>query len=127
MISVGSSWHIIVASSEVALPPAVGTDSERVTALLHDVAEDCDGWYVARITAEFGAGIGASVDALTKRNGEEYDDYLSRVEANPTAVKVKLADLAENSDMSRLKHTTQKDMERLGKYQIAISRLMKAD
>lgn len=106
---------------------SMSTETERVAALLHDVAEDCEGWDIARVAAEFGTEVGAAVDALTKRSGEEYDAYLARIEANPVAVKVKLADLADNSDMSRLKHTTEKDKARLRKYQLAISRLMKAD
>jgi len=109
------------------LMASMTTEAERVSALLHDVAEDCEGWDVGRITQEFGSEVGAAVDALTKRAGEDYDAYLTRVEANPIAVKVKLADLTDNSDTSRLKHTTEKDKERLRKYQLAISRLMKAD
>ena len=109
------------------LMASMATEAERVTALLHDVAEDSQGWDVRRIADEFGSEVGAAVDAVTKRDGEDYDAYLSRVEANPIAVKVKLADLTDNSDMSRLKHTTEKDKDRLRKYQLAISRLMKAD
>lgn len=109
------------------LMASMTTEAERVTALLHDVAEDCKGWDVRRITDEFGTEVGAAVDALTKQDGEVYDAYLTRVEANPIAVKVKLADLTDNSDMSRLKHTSEKDKERLRKYQLAISRLMKAE
>lgn len=109
------------------LMASMTTEAERVSALLHDVAEDCEGWDVGRITDDFGTIVGAAVDALTKRAGEDYDAYLTRIEGNPIATKVKLADLTDNSDMSRLRHTTEKDKERLRKYQLAISRLMKAD
>ncbi len=110
----------------IRLMLSMTTDTERVVALLHDVAEDCDDWDVDRIRSEFGDDVGAAVDALTKRAGEDYDTYLGRVEGNPVAVKVKLADLGDNSDTSRLEHTTDQDKERLRKYQLAISRLMKA-
>lgn len=103
------------------------TEAERAAAILHDVAEDCDGWDVERIAAEFGSEVGSAVDALTKRSGEEYDAYLGRIEANPIAVKVKLADLQDNSNMTRLKHPTEQDKDRLRKYQLAIARLMKAE
>ena len=109
------------------LMASMPTEAEQASALLHDVAEDCELWSVARITDEFGSEVGQAVDALTKRDGEDYDAYLTRVEANPIAVKVKLADLTDNSDTSRLKHTTERDKERFWKYQLAITRLMKAD
>lgn len=42
-----------------------------------------------------------AVDALTRRTGETYSEYILRVKKNPTAVTVKLADLAHNLDESR--------------------------
>jgi guanosine-3',5'-bis(diphosphate) 3'-pyrophosphohydrolase len=105
---------------------AMTTETERITAVLHDAAEDSDDWDVERIWIEFGRDVGAAVDALTKRVGEDYDAYLGRVEGNPVAVKVKLADLQDNSDMTRLARATDKDWERYSKYQLAISRLMTA-
>jgi guanosine-3',5'-bis(diphosphate) 3'-pyrophosphohydrolase len=99
------------------------TETERIAAVLHDAAEDSDAWDVERVWVEFGRDVGAAVDALTKRDGEEYDAYLGRVEENPVARKVKLADLQDNSDMTRLARATDKDWERYRKYQLAISRL----
>lgn len=37
-----------------------------VTALLHDVVEDCDGWDEGRIEAEFGATVAGTVAELTE-------------------------------------------------------------
>ncbi|MFN3499126.1 MAG: hypothetical protein ACK40A_12060, partial [Pannonibacter indicus] len=44
----------------------------------------------------------AAVDALTKRKRESYDNYLARVKSDELATKVKLADLKDNCDLSRL-------------------------
>jgi hypothetical protein len=44
----------------------------------------------------------AAVDAITKREKEGYETYLSRVRANDLALKVKLEDIKHN--MSRLTH-----------------------
>jgi hypothetical protein len=42
------------------------------------------------------------VEALTRGSGEAPDDYYARVAANPLAVKVKRADVADNADPERL-------------------------
>lgn len=96
---------------------AMSTDQERVVALLHDVVEDSDRVSLPQIDAQFGGRVAAAVDALTKRPGEGYDDYLERVKADDIATKVKLADLKDNSDVNRLgREVTDSDRQRLGKY-----------
>ena len=45
---------------------------------------------------------------------------LFRAAANPIGRRVKLADLHDNSDLSRIAHPTQKDHERLARYRAAI-------
>jgi guanosine-3',5'-bis(diphosphate) 3'-pyrophosphohydrolase len=83
----------------------MSTDEERIVALLHDAVED-GRWYTL-----------SAVDALTKRTGERYDDYLDRVKTDALATKVKLADLKDNSDLSRLgRDPTDEDRRRLDKY-----------
>lgn len=68
---------------------------DEVVAVLHDVVEDSS-FTVAFIRAEFGPEVADAVDALTKREGEPYMDYIRRVARNLRARRVKLADLAEN-------------------------------
>jgi (p)ppGpp synthase/HD superfamily hydrolase len=58
----------------------------------------------------------AGILALTKIPTETFDDYKSRVKANPDAVKVKMADLRHNSDIRRLKGVRAKDIERIERY-----------
>jgi hypothetical protein len=57
------------------------------------------------------------VAALTKLPGEDYESYKNKVKQNPDAIKVKMADLRHNSDIRRLKGITQKDIDRVVKYQ----------
>ena len=64
-----------------------------------------------------------AIDALSKRDGESYDDFLARVEAEPLATRVKLLDLADNADLSRLASPTDADRARVEKYRRAIARL----
>lgn len=87
-------------------------------AVLHDSVEDNK-----EITYEYLIKQGLSqriilgIAALTKVPGESYDQYKAKVKANPDAVKVKMADLRHNSDIRRLKGISQKDIDRVAKYQ----------
>ena len=67
----------------------------------------------------FSDNILAALNCVTKKDGENYDAFIQRISVNPLAVKVKLADLEDNMDLSRLPEITDKDRERLKKYQKA--------
>lgn len=95
----------------------MSTDEERIVAILHDAVEDCDWYDLGEVELYFGTRIAAAVDALTKRKGESYDAYLDRVKADKIAVKVKLADLKDNCDLSRLgRAPSDEDSKRFNKY-----------
>ncbi len=55
---------------------------------------------------------------------EVYDDFIARIAQNPLAVKVKLNDLRDNLDITRLEQITDKDVKRLNKYLRAYKTLM---
>ena len=101
------------------------TEAEKIVGVLHDVIEDTS------ITIEYLSEEGFSkeiLDALlcvTKlSNKEDYDHFISRVMTNPLAVKVKINDLKDNMDITRLIRVTEKDLVRIRKYQEAYNRLM---
>jgi hypothetical protein len=73
----------------------------------------------------FSEAVVAAVEALTKRAEEEndYEAFIRRVAPNPIAREVKLADLRDNSDLRRIAEPTDRDRERLRKYQRAIAYL----
>lgn len=79
----------------------VGTDVERVVAILHDTVENgSDRISLARLRAEgFPEEIVEAIDCLTRRDGEEYDAFIERLAPNDLARRVKLADLADNLDL----------------------------
>ena len=102
----------------------VQTNDERIVALLHDVVEDSD-WTLDALRAEgFPSRIVDAIGRLTNREEESYDDFISRVLANPLAARVKLLDIEDNMDMTRLGDLTDKDLERLRKYHAARQRLL---
>jgi (p)ppGpp synthase/HD superfamily hydrolase len=99
----------------------VASPEERIVAVLHDVCEDCPGWTFDRLKAEgFSDGILAALDSVTKRDGEDYESFVRRAAGNPIGRSVKLADLSDNCDLSRIASPSPRDHERIEKYRRAI-------
>lgn len=103
----------------------LSTHEEVCAALLHDVVEDTgESFSGLRLEGVPEVVIGA-VDALTRREGETYETYVSRVSGNPIARRVKEADLICNMDLSRLgRAPSATDLERLDKYRRALRLLI---
>lgn len=97
-------------------------EGRRIAALLHDTVEDC-GVPLSLIRERFGDAVAEAVDALTKRSGETYEQFIERCGANAIARDVKLADIGDNSDLSRLGQVTPADLARIEKYRAAAARL----
>jgi (p)ppGpp synthase/HD superfamily hydrolase len=93
------------------------TEHERMAAVLHDVVEDTSVTLAHLRAAGFPPQVLAAIDALTKRPGESRMDAAQRAAADPIALEVKLADNAENMDISRIKQPTEKDFARLAQYE----------
>lgn len=64
------------------------------------------------------------VRLLTHDKSVPYLEYIAAIKGDPVACEVKLADLCHNSDLSRLNTITDKDRERLAKYQQAMELLL---
>ena len=89
---------------------------ERMAAVLHDVVEDTPVTLDQLAAEGFDAAVLQAVDALTKRPGETRMQAAARAAQHPVALQVKLADNAENMDLSRIAHPTDKDFARLEEY-----------
>ena len=101
----------------------VDTQEEKAVVLLHDVLEDSPYTAEELILAGLPETVVSAVQILTKKKGQDYQQYLELVKSSPIARRVKLADLKHNSDLSRLATVTEKDLERLEKYKKAIDYL----
>jgi (p)ppGpp synthase/HD superfamily hydrolase len=88
----------------------------QCAALGHDVLEDTDTTEDDLREAGMSERVITTILAVTKRDGESYDEYKQRVFASTDAMKVKKADLRHNSDIRRLKGVTEKDIARAAKY-----------
>lgn len=118
--------------SEVALlkqfcnannPYKIGDDPKLQTiAVLHDVLEDCPNAERELNKLELSSRIKTSLFVLN--HGEEsYEDYIKIIRFNLDATIVKLADLRDNSNITRLKGLRAKDFDRLEKYHKAYTYL----
>lgn len=95
----------------------VETESDRIVALLHDLLEDTDITKSDLMEFGFDEETVKKVDLLSRKDAEDYMDYIKRLSADPAAVRVKLSDLRDNLNRTRLKDKlTDEDFERLKKY-----------
>lgn len=92
---------------------------EEIVAILHDVIEDSD--TTAEDLLNWGISPEAvkSVEILSKREGEDYFDYISRVKESPLCIAVKLQDLKHNMDLSRFIEKEEKMKKKQEKYRKA--------
>lgn len=98
----------------------------QVVGWLHDTVEDT-ALTIQDIAEQFGPETAAAVDAISRRDGEKWSDYLARVAANPMARQVKISDLIDNSNLGRIPHVTLQDVERQKKYNKALKKLLEEE
>lgn len=102
------------------------TETAKICAILHDVIED------TAVTLEdlrregFREDIIDTVKTLTKLDGEDYEVYIQRVIQNKVACQVKLMDLKDNMDLSRLDVALEADFKRYKKYEKAKATIITA-
>ena len=93
------------------------SETAMMVAVLHDVVEDCKGWTFNRLRKNgFSEEVLAALDCVTSRSSESYEDFIKRVQTNPIAREVKIADLEDNMNIRRINELQPKDLERLEKY-----------
>ena len=99
-------------------------DSARKVAVLHDVVEDSE-WTLESLDAKFGltSEEQAALRLLTHGEHEDYATYIERVAGNPLATAVKVADLLDNLDVTRLEEVTERDAKRISKYLRSLRKL----
>lgn len=105
----------------------VSTVEEKIVAYLHDTLEDTELSYLDLMVLGFSDKVINGVLFLTKDKKEKYEDYLVKVKSNELARAVKLSDLTNNMDLSRLKEITEVDKKRLEKYKKAYKYLKEQD
>ena len=100
------------------------TEDEQIIGVLHDVVEDSD-WTFEMLEEEgFSSEVIEALRCMTKlSDDEDYDHFIDRVLTNTLAMRVKLLDLEDNMDLTRLSECTEDDIRRNQKYQLAYDRI----
>ncbi|MDP9698342.1 MULTISPECIES: HD domain-containing protein [Paenibacillus] len=107
----------------LAVMNRVESMEEKIVAVLHDAIEDSE------VTIEELRGLGFSeeiltaIQLLTRSTEDSYEEFIEKTTTNRTARNVKIADIKENMNISRIKNPTQEDYNRLDKYRKALERL----
>lgn len=100
---------------------------EQMAAVLHDVVEDTSVTLDNLAQEGFPSEVLRAITALTKLPGETRLEAAARAAADPVARKVKLADNAENMDLSRIPNPTDKDYARCREYEEVRALLLAAE
>lgn len=99
--------HVARVAARVADDP----EAEAV-AWLHDCMENAP-WSEEEIRCNFPIAISLAAAAITRWRWHSAGVYYEHVSANPLALRVKLADIADNADESRLALLDEKTADRL--------------
>ena len=105
----------------------VMSDEAKCVAWLHDVMEDTDVLTEAELRHVFGNEIADGVLSVTHRENESYEEFVRRAGVNRLGREVKVADLIDNSNLSRLDVVALNDVRRQRKYNDALMYLMTMD
>ena len=105
------------------------SDNEKIVGVLHDVVEDAEDWDFERLQEEgFSKEVLDALRSVTKTSEEEdYNEFVQRALTNEIARAVKIADIRDNLDVTRIGELRQKDMNRLNKYKNALKVLLGQD
>lgn len=104
----------------------VDTYEEKIVAYLHDTVEDTD-VTIEKIEELFGTKVAGAVSCLTHKKQKDYYEYIESLFGNKTAIKVKIADLTHNMDITRIPNPKEQDYQRVEKYKKVYEMLIKLE
>ena len=92
------------------------SEAGRIVAVLHDVVEDSN-CSLDELRAEgFSEEVITALAAITRQAGEGRIEAAKRAARHPLARAVKLADNADNADLTRIPAPSEKDLVRMDEY-----------
>lgn len=104
---------------------SLNSEEEKIVGVLHDVVEDAEDWTFEKLQDEgFSTLILEGLKSVTKTSEDEnYDDFVQRALTNAIGRQVKIADIKDNLDVTRIDILTEKDMKRLQSYKKSLMTL----
>lgn len=98
------------------------SETMQAAAVLHDVLEDSSFTRSDLRNREIPKEVIGLVDCLTKQDDEDtgddegYERFINRIAGNPTAARIKMADIEDNLDVLRISELRRKDLDRIRRY-----------
>ncbi|MET1257450.1 GTP pyrophosphokinase [Aliikangiella maris] len=89
------------------------TEVEMIVAVMHDVIEDSNFSLEDLNIQGFSNEVIEAINCLTKKDGEDYKAFVLRVSKNQLAKKIKIEDIKDNLNLTRLEEITDKDLQRV--------------
>jgi (p)ppGpp synthase/HD superfamily hydrolase len=104
---------------------SLNSEEEKIVGVLHDVVEDAEDWTFEKLQDEgFSTLILEGLKSVTKTSEDEnYDEFVQRALTNAIGRQVKIADIKDNLDVTRIDILTEKDMKRLQSYKKSLMTL----
>lgn len=107
----------------LAVMNRVETIEEKIVAVLHDVVEDTEVTIDQLRETGFSEEILEAINLLTRAKEDSYEEFIDKTLKNRIARNVKIADIKENMNLSRIQDPSEQDYMRLEKYKRALERL----
>lgn len=96
------------------------TAAEKVIAVLHDVVEDTSTTLEMLQHEGFSSDILNDIFLLTKKKGQDWDDFIRNIKNSNRATKIKLLDMQDNSNLFRMQIVEEKHLKMVQKYHRAV-------
>lgn len=103
----------------------VGDECTKCAAVMHDLLEDTPTQASELTGLGFSDKTISLLNLLTHNPATDYMEYIKAISVSPEASEIKRRDLEHNSNITRLKGLTKKDMDRMEKYHRAYIYLSK--
>lgn len=107
----------------LAVMNRVETIEEKIVAVLHDVVEDTEVTIDQLRETGFSEEILEAINLLTRAKEDSYEEFIDKTLKNRISRNVKIADIKENMNLSRIQDPSEQDYIRLEKYKRALERL----
>lgn len=100
-------------------------DEDRVVAILHDIIEDTEMTAGKLLEEGIPSHLVETIQLLTKDSRTDYMLYIRNLKksGNARAIRVKMADLEHNGDLTRIPQPNERDIERAKRYDEALKYL----
>lgn len=112
--------HLISVSEQVE------SQEDKVVALLHDIIEDTN-ISIEELSKIIPMNLIGRILVLTHSNKDTYDEYINKILncGDIHVIRIKMADMWHNMNLSRLNTITSKDIQRFKKYRVYYKKLEK--